>query len=208
MPHEWFRTPAWSPSDQEDFERRLARARSWNRAQYLNIKGLALRSAGHRDDAQALWQRGLDCAECELEKASILENMADAAQEDDPALAEALLRRLLSEYPELNGTTGMAQVALAELLIEASSESGLEEASQLLDAWWVNDESPFPANHFRFHVARVRWAVAVGDHVAARNSAREAVRQTGSLAPFASHPDVGLVATDPPELEWLESWVT
>lgn len=208
MPDEWFRTPAWSPSDQEDFERRLARARAWNRAQYLNIKGLALRDADHREDAQALWQRGLDCAEFDIEKASILENMAEAAQEDDPALAEALLRRLLAEFPDLNGTTGMAQVALAELLVQVNSESDLEEASQLLDAWWGASESPFPVNRYRFYVTRVRLAAAIGDHVAARASARRALRQVGNPAPFPSHPDVGLVTADPEELAWLKSWLT
>lgn len=102
----------------------------------------------------------------------------------------------------------MAQVALAELLIRASSERDLEEASQLLDAWWADSESPFPANRYRFHVTQVRLAAAMGAHVAARASASRALRQATSLAPFASHPDVGLVTADPAELEWLRSWLT
>jgi hypothetical protein len=36
---EWFKSPAWGPDDQEEFERRLARARAAGRWQYLRIRG-------------------------------------------------------------------------------------------------------------------------------------------------------------------------
>ncbi len=39
----------WDEAARADFEARLARARPHNRQQYLRIKGLSLRAAGHAD---------------------------------------------------------------------------------------------------------------------------------------------------------------
>jgi len=63
MVHDWFRSPAWGPDDQVDFEARLARARKTSRAQYLRIKGLALDAAGHKEGARSLWLRVLEDAD-------------------------------------------------------------------------------------------------------------------------------------------------
>jgi len=54
---DWFRSPAWQPNDQAEFEQRLARARSANRPQYLRIKALALRDVGNVDAARDLHSR-------------------------------------------------------------------------------------------------------------------------------------------------------
>jgi hypothetical protein len=59
MENEWFRSPDWGEADRADFERHLARSRAYNRAQYLRIKGLALRDAGEIDEARGLWLRVL-----------------------------------------------------------------------------------------------------------------------------------------------------
>lgn len=204
MDDDWYRSPGWTVADRESFERRLARARSWNRPQYLRIKGLALREAGHHDAALLLWQRALDNDDDGFETPHLLESMAEALQQDDPARAEQLLRRLLTEHPDLNNTTQMAEVLLAEILIRGGSEAGLEEAYRLLDSWQVKRASPFPVNLFRLYVAYVRLAEAVGDRGAAKEAAALSLGLAGRTGPFESHPAAGRVQADPAELRWLE----
>ena len=200
----WYRTSGWTQTDQESFERRLARARSWSRPQYLRIKGNALAAAGHRDAALGLWQRALDSDGDGFETPAVLECMAEALHQDDPAGAERLLRRLLAEYPELNNTTEMAEVALAEILIGGGSEAGLREAYRLLDSRRVKRGSPFPANLFRWQVAYVRLAEKIGDRDSARGAARQALALIGGSSPFENHPTVGRVHADSAEFGWLE----
>lgn len=60
MPTDWFRTPDWDAVARDDFERRLARARPYNRPQYLKIKAIALREDGQTDASRAMLHRALD----------------------------------------------------------------------------------------------------------------------------------------------------
>ncbi len=106
MAEDWFRTPDWADTAQEDFEQRLSRARSHNRSQYLRIKGLALRDAGKREAAKGLWLRILaDQEGYPFEQATTKELLGDIARGVDNAEAESYYRRLLAEHPDLNGTT-------------------------------------------------------------------------------------------------------
>lgn len=203
---EWFRTADWSPAAQEDFERRLARARTWSRSQYLKIKALGL-PPEHRADAQRLWQRAIDCAEFEIDRAHAMECLAASLKEDDPARAESLFRQLIRENPDLNGTTGMAHVDLAELLLATSDEGALSEARTLLNAWWREQRSPFPASRYRYFVCRLKLAIANGDHLAARELAAQALEAAAAQSPFPRHRNVGLAHAETDELQWLESWV-
>lgn len=95
MADEWFRSPEWTPAAQANFEARLARSRAYNRAQYMRIKGLALREAGHIDGARELWTRVL---ETEIEHwpqvSGSLEHLGDSYRQDDPVKAEGHYRRL------------------------------------------------------------------------------------------------------------------
>ncbi|PFG15734.1 hypothetical protein ATK74_0254 [Propionicimonas paludicola] len=203
---EWYRTADWSPAAQEDFERRLARARSWSRSQYLKIKALGL-PPEHRADAQRLWQRAIDCAEFEIDRWHSIECLAASLKEEDPARAEALFRQLIHEDPDLNGTSGMAHIDLAELLLATPGESALAEARALLNAWWAEQRSPFPASRYRYFVCRLKLAIASGDHLAARDLAAQALEAAGAQSPFARHRNVGLAHAEADELQWLEGWV-
>lgn len=166
-----------------------------------------MREAGHHDAALGLWQRALDSDDDGFETPGLLESMAEAVQQDDPARAERLLRRLLAEYPDLNKTTDMAEVALAEILIGGGSEAGLREAYRLLDSWQVKRGSPFPGNLYRWYVAYVRLAETVGDRVAAMGAAGLALALVGMPGPFENHPTVGRVRAGSAELRWLEELV-
>jgi hypothetical protein len=202
---EWFRSSAWGPDDQAEFERRLARARAAGRGQYLRIKGLALQAAGHIDGARSLWLRVLNAPGYENQRWSALEHLADLAFDDEPLQAEALYRRLLVEDPSLNATTGMAEVRLAELLTRKGTEESLREAGEFLEFWQTSRHSPFPVNHFRWELARARWGEAVGRRDVVRDASRHALALADAGSPFTRHPGVGLVHAEPHVMNWLQT---
>lgn len=206
MADEWFRSPAWGPDDQADFEARLRRARRTGRSQYLRIKGLALNEAGELDGARALWLRVLEDPDgSPVMRWPTLEHLGDLDAESDPDEAERRYRQLLEEDPTLNATTQMVEVKLAELLTRRKTPTALDEAWCLLEAWRVNRQSPFPANHFAWAVARARWAEAAGRPDVVRESARRALDFNEAAAPFARHPGAGVVRADKQLLKWLRS---
>jgi tetratricopeptide (TPR) repeat protein len=144
---EWFRSPGWSPEPQADFEARLARARPYNRAQYMRIKGLALEDAGEKRGARQLWERVLESTEelATSQQASALEHLGNSYARDDSAAAENYFRRLLAEHPTLNGTSHTVEISLAVLLIDKSDRASMEEALALLNSFLQPGTSQFPS---------------------------------------------------------------
>ncbi len=201
----WFRSPAWDPDDQAEFEKRLGRARKTSRAQYLRIKGLALNSAGHVEGARSLWLRVLEDPEASMQRWPTLEHLGDLDFDTDPAAAESRYRQLLAEDPSLNGTTQMAEVRLAELLIRRATEASMAEAWDLLEAWRTERRSPFPVNHFTWELARARWGEVAGRSDITRSAARHAIALSEAGSPFPRHPGVGVVKTDPGLMKWLRA---
>jgi len=161
---EWFRSPDWSAEAQKDFEARLARARPYNRAQYVRIKGLALHKAGERRGARELWERVLQSTEelATTQQASALEHLGDSYVGDNAAAAEDYYRRLLEEHPTLNGTSHTAEISLAELLIGKGNRDSMEEALALLNSFLERGTSQFPSVLFRWHLALISIAQATG----------------------------------------------
>jgi hypothetical protein len=49
---EWYRSSRWGRKDQEEFDAKLQRARPYNRAQYMRLKGLALAGSKRRRERQ------------------------------------------------------------------------------------------------------------------------------------------------------------
>jgi hypothetical protein len=146
MDDDWFRSPDWSADAREDFEQRLRRARIYNRAQYLRIKGLALADAGEVAAARELWLRVVEDTD-ELaggHKAGALEHLADSYSAEDSPIAETYYRRLLTEHPSLNGTTATQHIKLAELLLNRGSPRDLNEAAELLIRWADETHLPLP----------------------------------------------------------------
>src|SRR5712691_10625788 len=162
---EWFRTSAWDAAARQDFERRLERSRAHTRPQYLRIKGLALIEAGNEEAAMELFQRVLRDHPGSLDCRMALETMAGLERKQgNPLIAERLYRDLLKRWPDLNATTGMANVSLAELLLEKGGRDSAEEALQQLQAALARPGGvTLNANLFRWHVTLVRAAEAIGD---------------------------------------------
>lgn len=206
---DWYRSAGWSADDQADFERRLARTRNWSRGQYMRIKGLALYEAGEVDGAKGLWQRILDDPEYKFEHPMVLELLGDAWQKDDPERAERFYCRLLSEFPDLDSTTGTVEVSLAEVFLQRGDDTSVSRAAELLDAYLqrVEDEEmpDWPNVMFRLEVARLQIAEAQGDAAAVQNAARAALAWAEEGSPFERHPDIGTVNRDEERLARLRA---
>lgn len=205
MADDWFRSPDWSPEGQAEFEKRLARARGYNRAQYLRIKGLALAEAGEKDGARALWERVLESTDelARSQQPSALEHLGDSYAREDPAAAETYYRRILAEHPTLNGTSQTVEVSLAELLIDKRDPASMDEAVALLNAWIERGISQFPSVLFRWHLALIRIAQATGEKETVRRAARTALHLADLGPAFPRHKEVGVVRADAKTLRRL-----
>ncbi|MGH3470952.1 MAG: tetratricopeptide repeat protein [Nocardioidaceae bacterium] len=205
MAEEWFRSPEWTPQAQADFEARLARSRPHNRAQYLRIKGLALRDAGEIQGARALWERVIaDETEHWPQVSGALEHLGDSHRNEDPALAETYYRRIIADYPTLSGTTACVHLSLAELLLDRGDEASIDEAAKLLEAWIGRFSIPFPNAHFRFNLALIRAAQSLGDRETVTRAARTALGLATRGPVYPRQGDVGVVETDSKTLRRLK----
>lgn len=205
MADDWFRSPDWSPQAQHDFEARLVRARPYNRAQYMRIKGLALSEAGEQRHARDLWERVLQSTE-ELsagQQAPALEHLGDSYVREDAATAENYYRRLLAEYPTLNGTSHTVEISLAELLIGKGDRASMEEALALLNSFLERGTSQFPSVLFRWHLALISIAQATGEKETVQRAARTALDLASRGPVFPRHKDVGVVDADAKTLRRL-----
>lgn len=204
MTDDWFRSSDWSPTAQADFEARLKRSREWNRAQYIRIKGLALREAGMLQPARDLWERILDQdLGHDFEKASTLEHLGDSYRDTEPERATHYYRRLLSEHPTLNGTTATVEIALAELEMAKGRRADTDEALALLNSFLERGTSQFPNVLFRWHLVLVDIARATGEQETVQRAARTALDLAGRGPVFPRHKDVGVVHADAKTLRRL-----
>ena len=205
MTADWFRTPAWDARTSEDFERRLARARPDNRPQYIRIKALALAGAGQEGAARALLERVVRDYSGSLDCRASIEHLADLSRKrGDLAIAERGYRQLLARWPDLSATSGMAEVSLAEVLLDRGGQAEAHEALQLLNSVMARGRVlAFDADLFRWHIALIKAAEAVGEHKTVKKAAATALRLAERGPKFPRHPTVGVVATDPGTLTWL-----
>jgi tetratricopeptide (TPR) repeat protein len=207
---DWFRDPEWDDKAQVEFEERLRRARASNHPQYVRIKGLALVDAGEFEAAKNLFLRVISDHPESLDAASAREHLGDLAKRGGRGgEAEQHYRTLLAEHPTLNATTGLAELSLAELLIERNDEPSRREARSLLGAvdarqrgGWFND------SRFRWLVAQTSLAAQTGDLDAQKRWAKAAQELVGAGPQLPRHPTVGLVDADEATLNWLEAAAT
>jgi predicted Zn-dependent protease len=186
------------------FEDRLSRARDWNRPQYLRIKALALRDAGDLKTAEELLNRvvidypkSIDCGIC-------LELLGDIARDEGfGETAEKYYREVIHRWPDLNGTTGLVEVSLAEVLTDSDALVRHEEALRLLDSALKRGRM-MNSGLFRWNIALARAAEKLGDAKTFSRAARTALSLTKLGPQFPRHPTVGLAKPDAATLAWLE----
>ena len=206
MSEDWFRSSDWSAGAQEDFERRLSRARPDSRPQYLRIKAIALLEAGQLESADALLERVIDESPDSTDARFGLELRGDIASRGGHLdRAADYYRRAIGDetaLPNLSGTTGQVHVKLAETLFTLDAETYWPELTDHLHR--AVEHLRFNADIFRWSVLNARVAQRVGDGVVARESALRALDAAKAGPQLSRHPTVGLVDAGPDTLAWLE----
>jgi predicted Zn-dependent protease len=138
------------------------------------------------------------------ETASARELLGDlAADRGDKAGAEEFYRRVLAEHPSLSGTSGCVELSLAELLLDANTAGSREEAVKLLQAWQERPLMKSDDQQFRWNLALIRAAEAMGDGETVRRAARTALLLADREPQLPQQRDVGLVTTDASTLQRL-----
>jgi tetratricopeptide (TPR) repeat protein len=199
-----FRDSAWDFATRVQFEERLSRARIGNRPQYLRIKALALRDAGKLEAAKQLLDRVLSDYPGSMDCGICFEVLGDIAwDEGSGETAEKHYREVIRRWPDLNGTTGMVEVSLAEVLTERAGSDRHEEALRLLDSALKRGRM-MNSGLFRWNIAVARVAEQLGDRETVSRVARTALSLTKLGPQFPRHPTVGLARPDAATLAWLE----
>ena len=171
----------------------------------MRIKGLALREAGHVDAARELWTRVIESEDEHWPQVSgSLEHLGDSYRHDDPPRAATYYRRLIADYPTLSGTSGCAHVSLAEILLDRRDKESVEQAARLLGTWIDEFSIPFPNAHFRFNLAVIRAAKALGDKETTQRAARTALDLAARGPVYPRHgQEIGDVKADAKTLRRL-----
>jgi len=188
---DWFRTGRWDDEERAAFEARLARARSYNRPQYLTIKAAALREAGKPAVAVELLHRVLDQYSDALDAPYSAELLGDIALEaGESASAEAHYRESLRSSPAQNATSGEVHIGLAEALI---AQGRFLEAVEALDSFSVHE---LTLNHgvCRWNMALAEAAQGLGDSNTSALAAERALALLVAPDQFGRHPGVGRAA--------------
>jgi len=200
---DWYRRPDWDDAAREEFERRLARARPFNRSQYLRIKALALLDAGEDQGAQELLLRVLDNPDESPDVGLAVEFLGNlAVRQGNRELAKQYYRRGLAAPRYPGGTTGGHEIALAEMLLDEGAD-GHAEAIELLETWFARPNLKFNNQLCRWHLAVIKAAEQTGDAETVRRSAAAALEVASREPQFSRHKDVGVVRADPVTLRRL-----
>lgn len=200
----WAHEVAFDGQAMAEFERRLARARPGNRAQYLRVKGATLLEAGQDEAlpvAISLFRRVVDDYDDFLQVPWSHELLGEAYRRmGELDRAEHHYRKCLEIADERrNGTSNVTELLIAEVLLQQSRP---DEALRLLDDEELRGRLRWNSNVYRYCLARARAEQATGGEPAPWS--REALRLAQEDDPQLSRkPTVGRVQATEEELAEL-----
>lgn len=180
-----------------EFEERLGRARTANRAGYLRVKAATLLGLAHPTAtavAVQLLHRVVENHDDFIEVPRSHELLGNAYLDSgDLAAAERHLRLAISSADDRRNGLSLPELTLAEVLLERGE---VDAAQVVLDA--VREmprELVWKSQLYRFAVASARFADVSGRD--ASSWAREALDLAGNEEPqLPRHPTIGLVEAD------------
>jgi len=193
-PKEWFRKTTWTESDQQDFFKRLGRARASGRAQYLRIQ------AGHLEGAELLLQAlelldlllrdypdDLELAMAHLQKAHCLTKLG---KEGEAIKAYQAVIQRETEFPK---TITDAWLDFGWFVVSRKLRNLYTEVLKVLSL--PGRRLMFPIDHYRSHGIRAIIEEEKGNQMVAREFAIKAIAAANTKhSEFHYHKDVGLVS--------------
>jgi hypothetical protein len=204
---DWYRAPTWDAETAEAFERRLARSRAgYSRSQYLKIQGSILTHSTLPSDRQAgreLLRRAIDEDDNDQFNAvGALQTLAASlAADDQPHEAVTALRETLrlTRKNGISGTSGTAELDLAELLIRLDNAEQVAEAIGLLVGVQtrVQEQSFLAGTQFRFNLVCARTAQRTNNPAAGSFARRALALADHGTSGLPRHPELGVVQVGP-----------
>jgi hypothetical protein len=197
MPLAWYRTTDHGEDAKAEFSHCHSRARHPHRIQYKQIKAVHLIEAGEPEGIR--WAQDLlteitaDQAAYRHQRAFAFELLAQARLKAGQwkLAVQALEQCIELTSPTMNGTSGLPDLTLAEVLLD-NDPSALPEVESLLDSQPLVDRIKFNSQLFRYLVATARARRALGQDPAP--PARRALDLLEDDKPtIPRHPDVGRV---------------
>ena len=186
---DWFRRVSWTDSDQQDFEQRLARARSHMRPQYLRIQALSLVQTCEPDliqAAQSLIDRFLREYADHWQTAFVYELRGQAHEALDEILAA------LNSYRQRPNVQSHAWLRFGWLVVGRKLTRLYAEADGVLDEFGTL--MPFPYEQYRYHSIRAVVAAQKGHMSKAKEQAALALAAAAAThSGLRYHPNLGLV---------------
>lgn len=202
---DWFRSGNWDAAAQELFESKLARSRG-SRPQYLRIKGLGLRAAGHTEAARRLFLRVLDEYSNDwVQVRQTQEHLGDMAR-DAKNFDEAITwyRHVLQDYddhPRMSCTSGATHLSLAQIYLDQGDPQAALVALEYLPV----AELGMNTHIFRWNVLLADICLALGELDEAKAAARRALVYLQAPDQFSRHPGVGRAVADEVLMQRLEA---
>jgi len=188
---DWYRRTSWTNEDQEEYFKKLARARSWSRPQYLRIQAVHLVSTEDPkllDFAEMLIQRLFDTfPEDRLEKSSALELLGDIyklRKQFDKALE--YYKKAIEFEKEFPNILTNAYLEYAALVVKLRKYENFDFAVTIVQE--RIEDSPFPIEKYKaFSIMAIIYSYK-GDEERAkhfRRGWREKVRNSIFISPGA-----------------------
>ncbi|MBZ5857753.1 hypothetical protein [Flavihumibacter profundi] len=213
---DWYRNTTWTREIETDFETRLKRSRgAYNKAQYLRIQASCL--LGSRD--KNIQSIGLHLMERLINDFSTEdfstvfghEQLGDYYFENkDFEKAETHFRVVTNHYKlrqSRSGTSGMAELKLADTILSSNNSGKFEEAYRLCKNYPINGLT-FNSDKFYYAILLARLCNQMSKKDEAKEYAKAAIEISKITEPqFGRHKTAGLVNTTDKQLQTLEQIV-
>jgi len=204
MATEWYRNKTWNTEIENNFEAKLKRSRgTYHKAQYLKIQGIELLDT----DSSETQLIGVNLLlrlirEYQVEEMLVInghEILANHYLEiGDFEKAEFNYRVVVDRYltKTRNGTSGIADLKLAETILRSNQADKLHEAYQLFSTFSNDQSLQLSFNNQRFY--HVELGALLCDKLQKKSEARKYAIQALELSriktpDFARHKSLGLV---------------
>jgi tetratricopeptide (TPR) repeat protein len=212
---EWYLGDDWSQSTQQLFEQKLKKSRdSYNKAQYLRIKGTSLlksKDVSKKEAGCELLKRVINEYPEELSSVKYAyELLGDYYKlKKDYSASEINYRKSISYYTTSgrSGTSAIGDLKLSELIIETDQEDKFFEMYELLKFKFFETKGSLDLNEdkYRYSLAMAQLSFKLGYFEEAKQYADIALNLAIESEPqFDAHPNLGIVKANAADIETLK----
>jgi len=216
---DWYRGDSWDKEAQELFEQNLKKSRgSFNKAQYLRIKGSSLLKSKDKQKQEAgcyLLNRVVYEYPNEISNVMFAyEQLGDYFSfKNQSSEAEQYYRKSIAFYKEhgRSGSSGIGDIKLAEIITRTNQLDKFTEMYHLLTEDFEKTGGSLILNDdiFRYYSVLAKLCDGLGKNKLAKQYAEKALELSKVQKPqLDKYPQLGMIKTDTNELDSLKEIVS